>query len=114
MVDPGATNATSAATSTVTWHGIQLSEGFDEAGNVAIAIWSKNGSSDLAEVINNAYAVLDAHQAYLAAHYTNNQFLGVSGLWDYHLASTELQTFPDPAGCTAYLLVQYAFQALTI
>lgn len=111
VTDPDATKPTTSATSTVEWHASTVDAGFDEAGEVAIAAAVALGSDDLPQAIAAVYAVLAQVVAGIRAVWSPSDLLGVGGLWDLHVASTELVTGQDDNGCLAYLLIRIAFRA---
>ena len=111
VTDPDASKPTTSATSSVDWRASTVDAGFDESGEVALAAAVVLGSDDLPEAIAAVYAVLAAVVAGVRAVWSPSNLLGVGGLWDLHVASTELITGQDAGGSLAYLLIRVAFQA---
>lgn len=111
VTDPDASKPTTSATSSVDWHASTIDAGFDEAGEIALAAAVALGSDDLPEAIASVYVVLAEVVAGIRAVWSPSDPLGVGGLWDLHVASTELVTGQDDGGCLAYLLIRVAFQA---
>lgn len=111
VTDPDASKPTTSATSTVDWHASTIDAGFDESGEVALAAAVALGSDDLPEAITAVYVVLAEVAAGIRAAWSLSNLLGVCGLWDLHVSSTELVTGQDGGGCLAYLLIRVAFQA---
>lgn len=109
--DPGSTRPTSGAMGETDWATTMTRDGFDDNGTIALAAWATSGSEDMADVVNRVFAIRSAVGQYVVDNYTDRSILGVEGLWELHLSSYELQTFPSEDGATAYLLFNLAYKA---
>lgn len=111
--DPGASRPTVGASGTTDWRTSMTTDGFDDAGEIAICAWAWNGSRDVLAVAARVFALRAEVGQYVVDNYSNQNLCGVTGLWDLKLTSYELSTFPTSEGCTAYLLFKLAYQATT-
>lgn len=111
VIDPEAKTPTTGATSTIEWSTSMSTDGFNESGDLSLAAIVTSGSTDLEDAISQAYGILSDVIGYLRSSWSNHDLLGVEGLWDLHVTSTELTPALSDSGCVAYLLFHLAFQA---
>ena len=111
--DPGSTRPTSGAMGSTDWRTSMTRDGFDDSGTIALAAWASSGSQAMAEVVDRVFAIRDAVGQFVIDNYADQNVLGVVGLWELHLGSYELQTYPAEGGATAYLLFTLVYQATT-
>lgn len=111
VIDPDARTPATGATSSITWSTSIAQDNFDETGDVALAAICISGDDDMAEAIAKVYAILAGVIAHIRDSWVDQDLLGVQGLWDLHVTSTELTPAITDTGAIAYLLFRLAFQA---
>ena len=111
--DPDATRPTSGATGETDWATSMTPDGFNDNGTMALCAWASGGSDDMLDVVQRVFAIRSAVGQFVVDNYDNVAILGVVGLWECHLGTYELQTFPSEDGAVAYLLFSLAYQATT-
>lgn len=113
VTDPEAAGRpASAYTSDFEWADSVAPTDLKVSGEVSLAIVAVRGDDDLEAACDAVEAILDQIDAEVRGAWSSHDLLGVPGLWDLRLSSTEANTTPLDGASFAYLLARYTFQAL--